>query len=76
MEKKYDIRILSLKLRGRLENEILGPLVFLETASGFENYSFEIADKVFKDFKKVNDEIWEELRQKICSTTEGRRIDN
>lgn len=65
MGQKHDIRKLSLELRERLEKEILHPLTFLENASGSETFSFTVVDKVFRDFRKVNDGIWEELHRKI-----------
>jgi len=60
MKQRYDIRTLSVELRARLEKEILNPLLSLENVAGSKTYSAVIVEKVFKDFRKINDRIWDE----------------
>jgi hypothetical protein len=65
MEDKYDIKGLSLELRERIKEELLAPLIVLEKTSGPEFYPKATVNKVFRQFRKINEGIWESLHKKI-----------
>jgi hypothetical protein len=65
MKERQSILTLSLELRSRIEKEIIDSLVFLERVSRFEHHPPALIERVFEDFKQVNDRIWRDLDQSI-----------
>ena len=65
MKQRRDIKSLSVELRTRLEKEIFSPLLSLENIAGTKTYSVDIVEKVFKDFRQINNGIWDELCRNI-----------
>ena len=69
--KAIDINTLSVILRSRIKQEIIEPLMVLEEMPKEKHNSTELIQKVFEDFKEINDRIWEEMRQKVAAVEIG-----
>lgn len=62
---KHKLDKISRELRLRIKKQILNPLEILEQIPQNNSTSSNVINEVFKDFKKVNNKIWDEVIQRI-----------
>lgn len=65
MDRQNNLNDLSLELRSRIKKEILEPLNIVEQLPKDNPNSVDLIDKVFRDFKKASDKIWEDVLRRI-----------
>ncbi len=75
MKQVLDIKLLSGELRLRLKEDLIEPLMFLETIAKAESQSIAVIERVFSDFRKANDRIWLDLdKQLVMLKQENGRL--